>query len=224
MPGGAIRLACAALALCLIGSGCINVGAMTAKVLMGNPKATSAFEQRTGISLKKEQLKVAVVCTAPSSVVAEFDGLEYDVQEEVTRRMRFRELNVASDDEVTDALNRTNGRFDKDTLATALADVNYILHVDVERFTHTEDGNPELYRSHTAGVVYAYEVLADQETAGRPRAIKVFFKEFDTRYPATQPILADNMSARVFQQKCVDDLAELVGRMFYDVETAELFN
>jgi hypothetical protein len=219
-----LRLAVVLLLVCAPSSGCINAGVMFGKVLFGDPQVKSAFEQRTGISLLEEDRKVAVVCTAPSSVTAEFDSLQYDLQEEVTRRMRIRKLNVASDDDVITALNSSGGRFNKDGLAAALDDVDYIIHIDIAQFSHTEDGNPNLYRGRSNGIVYAYEVDRGPDAGGSPRALQVFYQEFTTEYPKSQPILADNMAARVFRQRCVDQLADVVGQTFYDVDTSELFN
>jgi hypothetical protein len=219
-----LRTAALLLLICAPNSGCINAGVMFGKVFFGNPMVKSAFEARTGVSLLEEDRKVAVVCTAPSSVVAEFDSLQFDLQEEVTRRMRLREINVASDDEVIGALNDAGGRFSKDTLAAALPDVDYIIHIDIEKFTHTEDGNSSLYRGRSNGIVYAYEVDHGPDAGGSPRALQVFYQEFTTEYPKAAPANAETMSVRVFRQKCVDQLADIVGRTFYDVETSELFN
>lgn len=219
-----LRVLAVLLLICAPSSGCINAGVMFGKVFFGNPMVKSAFEQRTGISLTEEDLKVAVVCTAPSSVVAEFDSLQYDLQEEVTRRMRLRELNVATDDEVISALNKAGGRFSKDSLAATLTDVDYIIHIDIEKFTHTEDGNPNLYRGRSNGIIYAYEVDHGPDAGGSPRALQVFYQEFTTEYPKAAPASAETMSVRVFRQKCVDQLADIVGRTFYDVETSEIFN
>lgn len=223
VQGGTIRLTLIVL-LCALSNGCINVGVMVGKVLLGNPTQTSAFELQRGISLQEEDVEVAVICTAPTSVLSDFDGIEFDMQDEVARRMRLRNINVASDYEVSNAMNRTNGRFDEDRLAAALDGVDYIIHVEVGQFSHTEDGNPDLYRCRCNGMIYAYEVTRDPEKTARPRADKVFYQDFDTVYPTTQPITADRTSVRAFHQKCVDHLADLVGRTFYDVETAELIH
>jgi len=219
-----LRTAALLLLICAPNSGCINAGVMFGKVFFGNPMVKSAFEARTGVSLLKDNRKVAVVCTAPSSVVAEFDSLQFNLQEEVTRRMRLRKINVASDDEVISALNDAGGRFSKDALAAALPDVDYIIHIDIENFTHTEDGNPSLLRGRSNGIVYAYEVQHGPDAGGSPRALQVFYQEFTTEYPKAAPANAERMSVRVFRQKCVDQLADIVGRTFYDVETSELFN
>lgn len=221
------RRACIGVVLLCIGapaSGCINAGVMFGKVLFGDPQVKSEFEQRTHFSLVESKKRVAVVCTAPASVNSSFDSLEYDLQEEVTRRMKIHELNVATDNEVVSAMNRTSGRFDPDALASALDDVDYIIHVDIARFTHTEENNPKLYRGHADGIMYAYEINRGEDAVGSPRAIKVFYQEFKTEYPKSRPVPAEEMAERVFQQRCVDQLADLVGRTFYDVNTSEIFN
>ena len=43
-----------------------------------------------------------------------------------------------------------------------------------------------------------------------------------TDYDTGQPVPADQMAARVFRQKCVDQLSDVVGRMFYDVATTDI--
>lgn len=218
-----VNLAVALLLACASLSGCINSAVMIGKVLGGDPQVKSEFEQRTGISMVKEKSKVAVVCTAPSIVTSDFDTLESDLQEEVTRRMRIRKMNVASDDDVISAMNSTAGRFDQDALAAALDDVDYIIHIEVESFTHTEDGTPNLYRGRSSGIIYAYEVDRGPDAVGGPRARKVFYQEFKTEYPKSQqPVLAEQMAVRVFKQRCVDQLADVIGRTFYDVTTFEM--
>jgi hypothetical protein len=225
LPQPVRRLSVAALVLvaCASLSGCINSAVMIGKVFGGDPQVKSEFEQRTGISMVKEKSKVAVVCTAPSIVTTEFDTLASDLQEEVTRRMRIRKMDVASDDDVISAMNSTMGRFDQDALASALDDVDYIIHVEVESFSHTDDGTAKLYRGRASGIVYAYEVDRGPDAIGGPRARKVFYQEFKTEYPKSQqPIPAEQMSARVFKQRCVDQLADVIGRTFYDVTTFEM--
>jgi hypothetical protein len=217
-------VACLAAAMLLAQGGCVNIGVMFGKVMFGDPKQTSVFEQRTGISLLKTQKKLAVICTAPTSISSEFDSIQHDVQEEVTRRLRIRKLNVARIDDVSSALYSSGGRFNQDAMARALPDVDYLVHIDVERFTHKEDGSPDLYRGRCNGIVYVYEIERAAESAERPRPLKVFFQEFNLEYPASQPVSVEQTPIRVFRQRCVDQLADTIGRTFYDVNTSELFN
>lgn len=224
LPPGLGRLSVTGLLLLVVmQSGCINIGVMMGKVFFGDPLMTSAFEQRTGVSLEKTQKKVAVVCTAPASITGTFDTLQHDLQDEVARKLKVRELNVAPSDEVINALESAGGRFDKDAFAFALADVNYIVHIDVERCTHTEDASPDLYRGRANGIIYAYEVDRAVERSASPRVLQVFYQEFNTEYPGAQPVMADQMSTRVFQKKFVDSMAAAIARTFYDIRASESF-
>jgi hypothetical protein len=212
-----VGLACA----CLL-SGCINAGVMMGKMFFGDPKMTSIFEQRTGVSLEETQKNVAVVCTAPASISGSFDTLQHDLQEEVSRRMQMRKLNVARSDEVINALESSGGAFDREALAAALPDADYIVHIDVERCTQTEDASPDLYRGRANGVMYIYEVDRSAESSS-PRVLQLFYQDFNSQYPSSQPIMSDQMSPRMFQSKFVDELAVTLARTFYDIHASEAF-
>ena len=202
-------------------SGCVNIGVMAGKVLFGDPKITSVFEQRTGVSLEKSQKKVAVVCTAPASLSESFDTLQYDVQEEVTRQFLTRNRSVARPDDVINAQESGGGQFDRDAFAAALPDVDYIVHIDVERCTQTEDASPDMYRGRANGLMFVYEVDRSAETSASPRVLQVFYQEFNTEYPTSQPILSDQMSPRMFQSRFVDEFAVSLARVFYDIRASE---
>jgi hypothetical protein len=202
--------------------GCVNVGMMVGKVFFGDPKMTSVFEQRTGVSLEETQKKVAVVCTAPASVSESFDTLQHDLQEEASRRMQTRGLNVAPSDDVINALESSGGKFDRDALAAALPDADYIVHIDVERCTQTEEASPDMYRGRANGVMYIYEVDRSAGSSG-PRVLQLFYQDFNTQYPSSQPIMSDQMSSRMFQSKFVDELAVTLARTFYDIHASEAF-
>jgi hypothetical protein len=191
-------------------------------MFFGDPKMTSVFEQRTAVSLEKTQKKVAVVCAAPASIAASFDTLQHDLQEEVVRRMQTSKLNVARSDDVINALESSGGVFDGDALAAALPDTDYIVHIDVEHCTMTEDATPDMYRGRANGVVYVYEVDRSGGPSG-PRALQLFYENFNFQYPSTQPILSDQMSPRMFQSMFVDELAGTLARMFYDIRASQSF-
>lgn len=212
----AVALACAASQ-----AGCINVGVMTGRILFGDPKRTSVFEQRTGVSLEESQKKIAVVCTAPASLSNSFDTLQHDLQEEVTRRLLTRKLNAVRADDVVNALESTGGQFDRDAVAAALPDVDYIVHIDVERCTLTEDASPDMYRGRANGLMFVYEVDRSAEASAAPRVLQVFYQEFNTQYPPAQPVMSDQMSARMFQSKFVDEFAVQLSRTFYDIHASE---
>jgi len=137
--------------------------------------------------------------------------------------MVVRKLNVARADDVINALESSGGEFDRDALAATLPDVDYIVHIDVERCTQTEDASPDMYRGRANGLIFVYEVDRSSESSASPRVLQVFYQEFHTEYPSAQPIMADQMSARMFQSQFVDDLAITLSRTFYDIYASESF-
>jgi hypothetical protein len=56
-----------------------------------------------------------------------------------------------------------------------------------------------------------------------PRVLQLFYVDFNTQYPSSQPIMSDQMSARMFQSRFVDELAVTLARTFYDIHASESF-
>jgi len=212
----AVALALAALTA----TGCVNSMVMLGRVLTGDPMIPSAFEQRTGVDLAETQQRVVLICTAPASITDRFDTVQLELQDEVTRQMRQRGLNVAKPDDVASVMEETVG-FDRDALAEALPDVDYIFHVDIEQLSHTEPASPNLYRGRANGMIYGYEVHRD-ESGGRPTVLQIFFQEFSTEYPSTHPIPADQVTDRTFATDFVEHLSSTIGQAVYDVPTTDL--
>ena len=210
-----------AAGLMIVQSGCVNFGVMMGKMLFGDPEVTSLFESKTGVALEDGEKRVAFVCTAPASTNDQFDSLQLDVQEEVVRRLRRKNVDIVRSDDVLNAMDSNGGRFDRNAIARELGDVDYILHLDIEQFSLTEPASPDLYRGRASGMIYAYEV--DRSEAGDGMVVQIFFRQLDSEYPRSHPMMSDQVSTRVFQRQFVDEMADTVGRTFYSVRTSELF-
>ncbi len=199
--------------------GCAQT-AIIGKILFGDPKVTNAFARTTGESLKKGG-RVAVVCTTPDAVHSQFDTLSVDLQGELTHRMSRRGIDVVDEDEVTAALDKNGGIPDPQLLAEEL-DCQFLLHIDVEYFSHLEQGSKQLFRGHSRGNAYGYAVRTEE--SGRKFAEQVFEQEFNSEYPTTYPVSVDQTPEKVFRQRFIDHLSDQLGRMFYDYRTSEAFS
>lgn len=222
--GRAPRLGPAAvllLAWLVLAPGCINVLAMGAKVFLGDPKVPAPFRERTGISLEKGDRTVALVVDSPYSIAQEFDTLVVDLQDELLRRLKRRGVPVARVDEVGQALDAAGTDFNPAAIARQL-DVDVIIHVQIERLTDVENGNPSLFHGHAQGMVRGYEVRGRRGAPDR-QVVEVYEEGFTTTYPPSHPVPADQVTHRVFMQGFVRQLADDIGRQFYDVYTRELF-
>lgn len=201
--------------------GCINVLAMGAKVFLGDPKVPAPFRERTGIDLEQGDRTVALVVDAPYSISQEFDTLVVDLQDELLRRLKRRGVPVARVDEVGQALDAAGMDFNPAAIAKQL-DVDVIVHVKIEQLTDVENGNPSLFHGQAQGMVRGYEVRGRK---GQPdqQVVEIYEEGFTTIYPPSHPVAADQVTHRVFMQGFVRQLADDIGRQFYDVYTRDLF-
>jgi hypothetical protein len=204
-------------------SGCVNVMVMAGKVLLGDAHVISAFEQRTGVSLSDGEQQVVFVCTAPGSAVEGFDSFAVELQDEVNLLLKSHGVAVIQSPVLQEAVNASGGGFDREAIARAVPEADYVLHADIEQFSSTEDASPDLLRGRAGGMLYAYEMHRSESRAGRPRPVQLFFQEFQCEYPAAHPVSADQTSPRVFRRRFVEHLAKAIGRTFYDVPTPEAF-
>jgi hypothetical protein len=215
-----VPLIVAALACGLV-CGCQS-WAVVGKMLIGDPKVDAPFKVGTGQSLEEEDVKVALVCTAPDSVLTEYDSVAIDVQEELERLMSRRGITMIDSDDVTNVLNREGGQFDVQLIVEKL-DADYVLHIDIEYFDHRVPNSKNLYHGLAGGYAYGYEVVRDENAASGLHAIKVFEREFRSEYPGAHPVPVDRTPERVFRNRFIDSLSADLGRMFYDFRTQEAF-
>lgn len=201
-------------------SGCINSLVMASKVMLGDPKQPSRFESITGTDLSEEEGGILVYCSAPGFVADEYDTLTIDMQDQLTRRMKRRGMNVLSSDRVADVLDDYGGTFDPQRLAMQLDDVSYVFHIQFDAFTYLENNSPNLYRGHASGTVLGYEVRGDDTSR---HAVQVYDQPFQTAYPTTHPVSAEQTQKTVFVNNFIDRLADELGQTFYDIHRSELF-
>ena len=209
-----------AFALTVFVAGCTQI-AVLGKILVGDPKIEAAFSQITGTSLEKGA-RVALVCTAPASVLSEYDSCAIDVQDQLERLMTRRGIKVVSSDEVVTVLNGQGGQFDAQLVAQEI-DADFVLHIDIEYFDYRVPHSPNLYQGLAGGNVYGYEITESEDSSLGKHAIQVFEREFRSEYPGQHPVPADRTPERVFRNRFIDSLSAELGRMFYDFRTQESF-
>ena len=193
---------------------------MASKVLLGDPKQTSAFELATHINLKKAKKRILIHCSTPSFVTDECGTLTSDIQEELIRRMKRHDLLPLHTDVAGRVLDRTGGKFDVQLLAREVRDADYIMHVQIEKYSSQEPSSPTLYRGHLSGRIVGYEVRGEDS---QRYAVQVFDQNFQVEYPTTYPVPVDQSPKNVFIHRFVDHAAESLGASFYDVNRSDLY-
>ncbi len=209
------------LACLLWGSGCINVAAITGKILFDDPKYVSSLEQQTGVELSGSKYRVAVLCDAPFSVWEDFDSLTSDLAKEASQRMKRKDIHVVASRDVLTALEQANDRDAPQAIAQSL-ECNYIVSVNLQSYSEYEDESRRFYRGRALGTVLIYRVDGDTNSNER-RAIEVVRQPLRIEFPKSQSVPVEEMPQRVFQQEFINILADEVGRHVYDIYTRELY-
>lgn len=215
----AIAGSAVALLLLVLTPGCINIFAMSAKMLKGEPTIPSAFQRQTGEKIKKGERRIAIVCDAPYAVIEEYGSLSADLQEELQRTMKRRGMVMADERMVMRALEGGGGGFNPETIARE-AEADIIIHVQIEGYADTEPGSPNMHRGRAEGMIRAFATRGERGTPDW-HVIEAFQQEFRVEYPSTYPVPADQTPKRIFQRRFLDQMADEIGRNFYNVTVAE---
>jgi hypothetical protein len=210
-------LVCAVLASL---SGCINVGSILGKTLFGDPYQPSLFRQQTGVNLEQEEAEVALICTTSMEVSRDFDSLHFDLQDELYRNLRRREIPVSDINAINDALGANGGTFDPDRVSAAVPDARFLFHIAIERVSIDVPDSTNLRQGQAHGTIRAYEVRTDTVTNTK-RAVQVFEHPLQVEYP-DHPVPVEHLSEKLFLQQFIDKVTLQVGQVFYDVDIYDL--
>ena len=198
-------------------SGC-SMFVMAGKLFFGDPKMTSSFKSATGTDLVSDRQRVLVVCSTPDSIKEEFPSLDFDLLDGVTRRLSLHNIDIVNPDDVATWLDDNGGSWDHPSDLAADFQTDFIIHIDLDRFTYKEENSPMLYRGRTSGVLRVYKVL---EEDGMRIAREVYSPEYTSVYPEHNPISSSKFSAKVFRKRYLDRISDQIAQLFYDHRVSE---
>jgi hypothetical protein len=205
--------------VCLI-PGC-SLFVMGGRMLMGDTKTTCQFHNATHTDLAKLNAKVIVLCSASDSVKSSHSSVSLDILEGVTHRLRVNGITrLVKPNDVAGWLDEHGGRFDADDIKE-LAEhfhAEYVIHIEVSKFTCREENSPDLLRGRSEGHVQAYQLKGSD--AGK-RMVEVMSSDFVSTYPDGNPVSIDKKSAKSFEQEYVGRISLQLAQIFYDHPPAE---
>lgn len=190
---------------------------LAGKVFFGDPESTAAFQLATGVDLTKGDKKVVVLCSAPSMMEGGELSANYEIVEDVSRRLKRRGVKLMSSNDVRTWMDDNGGQLDDPRDLAEDFEVDYIIYIKLARVTFREENSPSLYRGVANGEVFAYEVVKEN---GEPVVREVFSKGFGTIYPEGHP--KDQIdSLRVFQKQVLERASEAIAHLFYSHKFSE---
>lgn len=207
-----------ALLLLVFVPGC-SLAVMAGKMFLGDIKVQSQFRQATHTDLAKLNRKVLVLCSAADTIRAAYPSVDYDILDGVIHRLKVHGIHkIVSPDAVAGWLDDHGGRCDDLQELAEHFHAEYVIHIEVLRFTCTEENSPNLLRGQSEGHVRAYHL---DEGAPAKRLLEVMNSDFVSAYPPGNPISADKKSVTNFQQEYIERICLQLAQIFYDHTAAE---
>lgn len=207
-----------AMALMLFVPGC-SLAVMAGKMILGDIKVQSQFRQATHTDLAKLNRKVLVLCSASDTIHAAYPSVDQDIQEGVIHRLKTHGIHkIVSPDAVSGWLDDHGGRCDNLQELAEHFHAEYVIHIEVSRFTCQEENSPNLLRGQSEGHVRAYHLDDGPPTK---KLLEVMNSDFVSTYPSGNPISADKKSATNFQREYIERICLQLAQIFYDHTSSE---
>ncbi len=205
------RLRLPALALAaglLLLSGC-NYVLLLGYLIGGPPSIEPDFDSATNKSLTDKDVKVAVVCFAPRELKSDNAEIDSEIAQFVAFRLTDHEIAVCNPDRVRAWLD-ANPDWDKPEEIGEALEVDYVIFVDLSKFSLYEEDAPQLYRGRAEAVVSVIE-MSDDGTGE-----KIYEKEMTSAFPLSVPRQQSSQSFTSFKREYLARLSEEIGRLFYE--------
>lgn len=199
-------------------AGCAPI-ILIGKMFFGDPTVPAAFSQATGVDLTEGEHKVIVLCSAPTMVDAGDLSLNYEIVEDVSRRLKREGIRLIDSNDVRTWMDDNGGQLNDPRDLADEFEVDYIVYISLGRVSFHEENSPSLYRGNAGGEVFAYEVKKEKDDV---MVNEVFSKGFSATYPDFHPISADQVdSPRIFQKRFIERISAQLAHLFYKHKVSE---
>ena len=185
------------------------------KMLLGDPKMTSDFQQATGNDLRKSGDQLLIICTAPHSILVQHPSLQLDLLDRISRTLETRGVSVVSSDDVASWYDDHGEWGDYSQLAVHFG-ARYVAQLDLRRFT-CQVPNSDLLQGNFQGRIQVFEVDPKKTSPVR----QALDRELRMKFPETWPMPRGNQSDDIFIRTFVERVADDVSRIFYSYRFGE---
>lgn len=200
---------CLTLLTCLfVLPGC-NYFVLLGYLIGGPPSIEPDFDAMTNKSMTAKDVKVAVVCYAPTELKWDFDKIDQELAKYVSHRLGMHEIKFINPTRVQAWLDQ-NPDWDKPEEIGEALEVAYVIYIDLHKYSLYEENSQNLYRGNAEAIVSVHEM--DEDGHGE----KVYSKEILSQYPLRAPRSTAEVSYTSFKREYLSRLSEEVGRLFYE--------
>ena len=204
----------AAALLCCVLSGCSYV--MIFGYLIGGPPSVEPqFDKETKESMTDKDVRVAVVCFAPTEIRYSFESIDHELAQYVTHQLHAHKIKVVPPDLIKGWLDEHKD-WDKPEEIGAYFKVKYVVYIDLNSFTLYEEGSSNLYRGRSESIVSVWK-MDEVDT----HAEKIFSVDKTSKYPLFQPVSSGDKTYTTFKGEYLTRLSDEIGRFFYEYYTTD---
>ena len=207
-----------AMMMLLTQSGC-SLFVMAGKALFGDPEITAPFSRAANVDLRTGEHRVLIVASTPEAIKSEFPTTNTDLLERVSRHLKSAGVDVVNTNKVATWLDDNGGYWENPTELARSFDVDYIIHLDIDRFRLQDTNSPDLYQGFVSGTVYGYEVREGEKGKS---AFRIFNRPIEKEYPDGHPQLSDRMSRQSFHHEFLDRTGLQMAQMLYNFRTSDI--
>lgn len=187
---------------------------MTLGYLIGGPPSIEPdFDAQTKKSLSEKDKVTLVLCYAPTELKWDFESVDQELGRHVTHRLNQNHCKVIDPNQVHAWLDE-NPDWDRPTEIGAYFKVDYVVFVELSKFSLYEENSSTLFRGRSDVTVTVYEMDGDDGDL-------IYQKTLASRFPIHAPVATADMSAPQFRRTYISRLSEEVGRLFYEYYQAD---
>lgn len=189
-------------------SGC-NYLIFAGYLLGGPPSIDPDFEVETGLSMTDKDVKVAVVCYAPTEIRYDFSRIDKDLARYVSARLFQHKIQVISPDQISAWLDR-NPRWETPAEIGEATGADYVVYLEVSKYSLYEANSEFLYRGRSEVLVSVWQMHDGGDGE------QIYTRDIVTTYPLAAPRNTFETKYTTFKREFLERLSEEVGRLFYE--------
>jgi hypothetical protein len=190
--------------------GCLKQMLFFGYLIGGPPSVKPDFETQTNKSLTDYEVKVAVVCYAPTKLKWDFEDVDKNVAKYVSHRLNQHKVKVISPDRVQRWLDQHKGEWDTAAEIGAAFKTTFVVDIEIIKYNLYEKGSQTLYRGNAEAIVTVWEMQPDGDGE------KIYTKEIKCMWPLAAPRSTSDITYARFRMMFLQYLSERVGRLFYE--------
>lgn len=199
-------------------TGC-SLFVMAGKAVFGDPKIPSQLKVATGRDICDGEDAILIICSAPHRLLANFQSLQIDIVDRVSRNLESHNVQVVPSGDVA-AWYDDHGEWGDYSELAAEFGARYVLHIEVREFNYRVPESENLMQGKAEGRLLVHEVYEDGNVSEIPVSL-VFDRNFSLKFPTSYPVPREKRSEDMFLQGFLDRLALHLSQHLYDYRASE---